>query len=618
VLTVKGLTVTHKDSFHERNIVEDISFILKPGEALGIVGESGSGKTITALSVLQLLPPGMRISAGQIFLEAPAYIDGGKSGNVEDHVKQTSENSMDLATFGEKQMQAVRGKVISMVFQEPMTSLNPSMRCSDQIREAVKIHRGSSPADAREIVFSLMEEVRLPFGREFFRKYPHQLSGGQRQRIMIAMALAGNPRILIADEPTTALDLRVQRKILDLLQEILHNRRMGLLFISHDLGVIRSVCKNALVMYRGNIVESGPVSRLFSRPEHPYTRGLIACRPVPGSNPYRLPTLTDFMDPAGTVKKVTAQQTDRSTGDSPAGEQLSGDRSNVDNSTVGSLSGDRLSVGSLSGDHPVSEGSPVPLLEVKDLQIDYTLKKNLLGKPVRSLRAVDNFTFHIARGETVGLIGESGCGKSTLGQSLIRLIQTGAGEIRYRGAAISSFRGKDLGRFRQKVQFIFQDPYSSLNPRMAVGPAIMEVMRVHGIHRGKSGRKQATLELLDRVGLLAEHFSRYPHEFSGGQRQRIGLARALATGPELIICDESVSSLDVSVQAMILNLLNDLKESFSLTYLFISHDLSVVRYMSDRILVMKDGKLVEEGSGEQVFLHPSADYTRDLVDSILI
>jgi peptide/nickel transport system ATP-binding protein len=602
VLTVKGLTVTHQDSFHERNIVEDISFVLKPGEALGIVGESGSGKTITALSVLQLLPPGMRISAGQILLEAPANTDGGRSGKAENHAKPSHVNPVDLARLGEKQMRAYRGSVISMVFQEPMTSLNPSMRCGDQIREALQIHRGSSTVDAPEIVFSLMEEVRLPSGREFYRKYPHQLSGGQRQRIMIAMALAGNPRILIADEPTTALDLTVQKKILDLLQEIRQNRRMSFLFISHDLGVIRSVCENALVMYRGNIVESGPVSRLFSRPQHPYTRGLIACRPVPGSNPYRLPTLADFMDPAGERLSV----------EKPSGHQFS----------AGSLSGerpsgDRLPVEGLSGNHPPGEDSPVPLLEVKNLQIEYSLKKNLFGKPVRSLLAVDNFSFHIARGETVGLIGESGCGKSTLGQSLIRLIQAGNGEIRYRGASISTLKGKDLGRFRQKVQFIFQDPYSSLNPRMAVGPAIMEVMRVHRIHRGKSGRKHATLDLLDRVGLLPEHFSRYPHEFSGGQRQRIGLARALATGPELIICDESVSSLDVSVQAMILNLLNDLKESFSLTYLFISHDLSVVRYMSDRILVMKDGRLLEEGDREQVFLHPSTDYTQDLVDSVL-
>jgi len=556
MLTVNNLTIALREGTLERNVAENISFTLETGKSLGIVGESGSGKTITALSILQLLPPGMRIGGGQI------QLDG----------------KVNLAGLDEKKMRAIRGQVISMIFQEPMTSLNPSMCCGDQVAEAARSNDGLPAADVRARVLSLFEEVHLPARSGFYRKYPHQLSGGQRQRIMIAMALAGNPQILIADEPTTALDVTVQKKILEVLQEIRRNRSMGMLFISHDLEVIRTVCENALVMFKGKIVESGKVSQLFRKPEHPYTRGLIACRPLPGEHPFRLPTLADFMDPG----KLP---------DEPSGDSV---------------------------DKQDSFRDKLPLLEVNNLRVDYTLKKNLMGKPVTSLHAVDSVSFNIIPGETLGLIGESGCGKSTLGRSIIRLIQAGEGEILYRGVDISSLKGKELISYRQKVQFIFQDPYSSLNPRIAIGPSIMEVMKVHGIHKTSTARRNAVLELLARVGLGLEHFERYPHEFSGGQRQRIGLARALATGPELIICDESVSSLDVSVQAMILNLLNDLKDSFNLTYLFISHDLSVVRYMSDRILVMKNGKLVEQGSGEEIFSDPSNEYTQKLIDSILV
>jgi peptide/nickel transport system ATP-binding protein len=576
VLTIKDLTITHPN--HKGPVIENVSFSLKPGESLGIVGESGSGKTITALSILQLLPPGMRIVSGNINLETrflKNITDFGQGGGTEGIQEMT-----DLTGLSDKQMRACRGRVISMIFQEPMTSLNPSMRCGEQIRESVQLHTRLPKSEAEDAVFSLLTEVHLPAGTEMCRKYPHQLSGGQRQRIMIAMALAGNPALLIADEPTTALDVTVQRKILDLLQEIRYNRMMGLLFISHDLGVIKSVCENALVMYNGHIVESGNVDKIFRSPGHPYTRGLIACRPVPGSKPDRLPTLADFMDQAkssGKEKRVYKRKKARQSPDKKA----------------------------------------EPILEARNLHIEYTLKKNFLGKRILGVHAVDNFSFCIYPGETVGLIGESGCGKSTLGLGLIRLIQSGTGEILYHGNEISSLKGRDLRKFRRNVQYIFQDPYSSLNPRMAIGPSIMEVMKVHNTQAGKKERKEATLELLGQVGLPEEYFERYPHEFSGGQRQRIGIARALAPGPELIICDESVSSLDVSVQAMILNLLNDLKEHYNLTYLFISHDLSVVRYMSERILVMREGKLVEEGDDEKIFSDPASAYTRELTNSII-
>ncbi len=595
MLTVKNLYITLNEGALSKKVVENISFTLKPGESLGIVGESGSGKTITALSLLQLLPPGMKISRGQILLEKP----GGT----------------DLAVLSEKQMQAYRGKVIAMIFQEPMSSLNPSMRCGDQISEAVRLHVRLSAWDARARTLSLLEEVHLPAEPGFYGKYPHQLSGGQRQRVMIAMALAGNPDILIADEPTTALDVTVQKKILRLLTEIRQNRQMSILFISHDLGVIRSVCENTLVMYQGKIVESGRVAELFSRPKHPYTRGLIACRPLPGNKPHRLHTLADFMDQGDQIDSqgelpddLTEQTSFRAV---KPGMESELPESKQDLAITQSKPSE-----SPESAPPLLENAP-PLLEVRNLQVVYTLKRNFFGKATKSLHAVDGISFRIDPGEPLGLIGESGCGKSTLGRSLIRLIQSREGEILFQGTPVSSLKGKELNEFRRKVQFIFQDPYSSLNPRIAVGPSIMEVMRVHGIHRERKERKSAALELLGRVRLSPEHFNRYPHEFSGGQRQRIGLARALATGPELIICDESVSSLDVSVQARILNLLNDLKDSLGLTYLFISHDLSVVRYMSGRILVMKDGKLVEQGYGEEVFSNPSSDYTKELIDSIL-
>ncbi len=573
ICSVNNLTIKLKEESSSHIIVRDISFSLEPGVSMGIVGESGSGKTITALSLLKLLPPRMYISDGQIRWHG------------------SMDQDVDLARLDEKEIQRIRGRQISMIFQEPMTSLNPSLRCGWQIREAVSLHLGESPKRAASQTLQLLKEVQLPADKAFYNKYPHQLSGGQRQRIMIAMALAGNPSLLIADEPTTALDVTVQKKILDLLDEIRRNRGMSMLFISHDLGVIRQICDNVLVMYQGKLVESGRVDDLFDDPQHPYTRGLISCRPMLESKPGRLPTLADFLSPGHYAEKPDPGKPEQG---QPA---------------------DKPGTRAARPQEPQQE--EIPLLKVSDLHTRYVLKKSFFGKPLRSLEAVDHVSFHVCQGETLGLIGESGCGKSTLGRTLIGFIRSRKGEIQYRGESVTQLRGKQLNEYRRKVQFIFQDPFSSLNPTLKIGPSIMEVMQVHGIHSSRKQRQEAALGLLDDVGLPGGFFNRYPHEFSGGQRQRIGLARALAAGPELIICDESVSSLDVSVQAQILNLLNDLKEKLKLTYLFISHDLAVVKYMADRIMVMKDGMLVEQGSSRDLFLNPETDYTRELINSIL-
>ena len=573
ICSVQNLTVKFKEAAHSREIVSDISFSLMKGEAMGIVGESGSGKTITALSILKLLPPRMYISEGQIRWHGT----GGKG--------------IDLVVLNEKEIRQVRGSQISMIFQEPMTSLNPSRRIGFQIREAVSLHLGMTSSHAVNHTLQLLREVQLPAEKAFYNKYPHQLSGGQRQRIMIAMALAGNPSLLIADEPTTALDVTVQKKVLDLLDDIRRKRGMSMLFISHDLGVIRQICDQALVMYRGKVVESGPVGDLFSDPQHPYTRGLISCRPMLASPSGRLPTLSDFLSTSSEdVEPLPVK---------PSGEAHADYQ------------------GSLTEEPHMEHERESPLLKVTDLHTRYVMKRNFFGKPLSSLEAVDQVSFEVLPGETLGLIGESGCGKSTLGRTIIGLIQSRKGNIYYRGTSVIRLRGKNLNEYRRKVQFIFQDPYSSLNPTLKIGPSIMEVFRVHGIHSGRKQRQEAALALLSDVGLPGGFFNRYPHEFSGGQRQRIGLARALATGPELIICDESVSSLDVSVQAQILNLLNELKERRNLTYLFISHDLAVVKYMAARILVMKDGRLVEQGRSDDLFLHPETVYTKELIHSIL-
>jgi peptide/nickel transport system ATP-binding protein len=538
--------------------VSNISFNIGRGDKVGIVGESGSGKTLTALSIIGLLPKTAK-TTGEIFL----------------HIKD--EHRINLLKMEEKRILEIRGNKIGMVFQEPMSSLNPVMICGKQVIEVLMEHRSMDAAEARNEVLRLFEEVRLPLPVESYYSYPHQLSGGQRQRVMIAMAIACKPDLIIADEPTTALDVTVQKVILELLRSLSNKYGISVLFISHDLGVIASIADKLIVMYRGEIVEQGETEKIISQPAHPYTRGLLACRPPLSGKPQRLPTLKDYLNP----------------GDIQGGQE------------------NKIKKPALSREYEKKI-----ILSVSGLTTKFVSKRNIFGHPTREFAAVREVSFTLLEGETLGLVGESGCGKTSLGRSILQLIKAGEGETWYRGTRLDKLKGKSLRRFRKNLQIIFQDPYSSLNPGLTAGESIMEPMDVHGLFSGKSERKERTLELMEKVALDPAHFNRYPHQFSGGQRQRIGIARALAVEPDIIICDESVSALDVSVQAQILNLLNELKEDFGLTYIFISHDLAVVRYMSDRLMVMQNGEIVERGDPEEIFLAPEKEYTRKLLESI--
>jgi peptide/nickel transport system ATP-binding protein len=462
-----------------------------------------------------------------------------------------------------------------MVFQEPMTSLNPVHTCGQQVQEAIRLQTSLSRNETKSRTIDLFNEVDLPDPELIIKKYPHELSGGQRQRVMIAMALAGDPKLLIADEPTTALDVTVQKNILQLLDKIRKKRSMGILFISHDLGVIKKIADRVVVMYQGKIIESGTVRHVLNSPREPYTKGLVACRPKLDHPAERLRTVSDFLETENNTLEKHKKFTSKPAYDSP------------------------------------------PVFTIHDLTVRYKLGAGIIFSATKKISAVKNFSFNVYPGETLGLIGESGSGKSTIGKSIIQLVQSWSGQIMFHGKSIKEMNPREMKSFRKNVQMIFQDPFSSLNPRIRIGDAISEGMLVHQIYKGKQARKIKVMELLDKVGLQPDYYYRYPHEFSGGQRQRIGIARALSTEPELLICDESVSSLDVSVQAQVLNLLNDLKESFILTYLFISHDLAVVRYMSDRIIVIQDGELIESGETEKVYKTPESEYTKTLIDSIL-
>ena len=547
VLQVEHLRVEFVHDGEVNVAVKDVSFEVRRGRTLGIVGESGSGKSVSSLAVMGLLPkpPACRVT-GSIRLFA-----GGQQEAVE-HIEL--------------------GRHVSMIFQEPMTSLNPVHKCGEQVMEMLLAHEKVDKAEARRRVIELFEEVMLPRPEKIFDSYPHEISGGQKQRVMIAMALICHPDLLIADEPTTALDVTVQKTILELLRTLQDKYQIGIIFITHDLGVIAQIADDVAVMYKGEIVEQGTAEQVLYHPQHPYTRGLLACRPPLDSRPHRLPTVQDFLE--GNVPQEVQ---------TPAVKR---------------------------------EISATPLLRVRDLEVTYALKKNLFGKVMQELKAVDGLSFDVFRGETVGLVGESGCGKSTLGRAILQLIERSAGTVEYDGVSLDKLSFSERKALRRKMQIVFQDPYSSLNPRITVGEAILEPLRSHHLLDNDKQRRERVRELMHQVGLSVEWFNRYPHEFSGGQRQRVCIARALVLQPELVICDESVSALDVSVQAQVLNLLNDLKEHYGYTYIFITHDLSVVKFFSDRIMVMEKGRIVEEGPSDQLFANPQHPYTQRLLAAI--
>ncbi len=571
--------------------VDGVTFQIPVGHTLGIVGESGSGKSVTSLSIMRLLAASAQIESGKIVLLG-----------------------RDLVKLPEPAMRSLRGKDVSMIFQEPMTSLNPVYTVGSQVAEAIIVHQRASYREARERTIALFREVGIPNPQQRVDSYPHQMSGGQKQRVMIAMALSCNPQLLIADEPTTALDVTIQAQILKLLRQLRDQRGMSILFITHDLGVIAEIADEVLVMYRGEMVEQGPVLDIFANPQHPYTKGLLACRPRLDSKFRRLPTVEDFME----VKTINGEIEIRE-------KQMSDERyRELTAEGRGAVLHPKSELAAM--EHPweetpraadttaVAEGTR-PLLEVVDLAVHFPVKKGIFSRAQDPIRAVDGVSFRIYRGQTLGLVGESGCGKTTTGRAILRLIEPTAGKILLDDIDVCSLSGRELRRLRSRMQIVFQDPFGSLDPRMTIESAVTEPMAIQGLYGSRRERRDRAASLLEEVGMSPNHLRRYPHEFSGGQRQRICIARALAVEPELLICDESVSALDVSVQAQVLNLLNDLQHSRGLTYLFISHDLSVVKFMADMMAVMNQGKIVEFGPSQAIYAAPREEYTRRLIDA---
>uniref|UniRef100_UPI00404B9BDC ABC transporter ATP-binding protein n=1 Tax=Flavobacterium sp. TaxID=239 RepID=UPI00404B9BDC len=554
LLKTENLTVSFLKQGEFHQVINNISYEINTNEIVGIVGESGSGKSVSSLAVLGLLPLKIaKIESGEILFEG--------------------KNLLNNTT---QDWRKIRGKEISMIFQEPMSALNPSMLCGIQVEEVLKTHTNLDKKDRKEKVLSLYEKVQLPNPEKIYTSYPHQISGGQKQRVMIAMALACNPKLLIADEPTTALDVTVQREIINLLKSIQQEFGMSILFISHDLSLVSEIADKVLVMYKGSIVEQGFVSEIFKHPKHNYTKALIASKPPTDKRISRLTTIDDFLKNSLDFHEITTAER-----------------------------------------HKIHEElyKKPPILEVKNVSKTYFSNAGFFQKPT-TFKAVDAVSFSVYEGETVGLVGESGCGKSTLGNAIMQLNEATSGDIFYRGKNITHLKGQALKEMRNEIQLIFQDPYSSLNPRLSIGNAIMEPMLAHSLYKDEATCREKTYELLERVGLSADYFNRFPHEFSGGQRQRIGIARTIALKPKLIICDESVSALDISVQAQVLNLLNELKETFGFSYIFISHDLAVVKYMSDQVVVMHQGKIEETNEADVLFKNPQKSYTQKLIAAI--
>jgi peptide/nickel transport system ATP-binding protein len=564
MLKVENLSINfyNRDEKAWFKAVKEINFSVKRGTVLGIVGESGSGKSVTSFSIMRLHDERLTEIKGNIDFD-----------------------QVSLLNLSSNEIRQYRGNQISMIFQEPMTSLNPVFTCGFQVAEAIMLHQKVDKAEAKRQTINLFNEVQLPRPEKIFESYPHQISGGQKQRVMIAMALSCNPTLLIADEPTTALDVTVQKTILQLLLKLKEERNMAMIFISHDLGVVNEIADEVAVMYKGEIVEQGPAAQIFNNPEHPYTKGLLACRPSPALQLKKLPVVADFL-----------------TG-------------KIDDASAHLQSANQLTKAEIENRRATLYGKK-PIVQIKDLSTWYPINNGLFSKKKEYVKAVDQINFEVFPGETLGLVGESGCGKTTLGRTILRLIEPTAGKIFFNGNDITSIGKSELRKLRKDIQIIFQDPYASLNPKLTVGQSILEPLIVHNLFANDQERKAKVYELLNKVGLKEEHYNRYPHEFSGGQRQRVVIARALALEPKFIICDESVSALDVSVQAQVLNLIRDLQQELGLTYIFISHDLAVVKHISDRILVMNKGKIEEEGFPEDIFYAPKAAYTKKLIEAI--
>jgi len=563
LLRINDLSIDFVSESGTTSALKNISIFVNRSEMFAIVGESGSGKSVTALSILQLLSKTAKFTSGEII-----FSEDGK-------------NEFDLIRLSNKELQKIRGNKIAMIFQEPMTSLNPVFPCGDQVAESLQLHKKISFGEAKRQAIEWFKKVKLPEPEKVFFKYPHQLSGGQKQRVMIAMAMCCKPALLICDEPTTALDVTVQKNILQLIKELQEEQKMGVIFITHDLGVVSEVADRIAVMYKGEIVETNTRKEIFVNPQHPYTKGLLSCRPVFHQKGERLPVVSDFLETTDDRQQERVKPAKPDNGVIVAG----GGQSSI-------------------------------LLSAKNLSVWFPVKKNLFGKSLSFTKAVDDVSFDVIKGETLGLVGESGCGKTTLGRTLLRLIEPTSGSIIYNGNDLTKKTIDEIKPLRKDIQLVFQDPYSSLNPRLTIGSAISEPLKVHGQYKTDNQRKEKVIDLLEKVNLDPVHYDRYPHEFSGGQRQRIVIARALALNPSFIICDEPVSALDVSVQAQVLNLLNDIKKEFGFTTIFISHDLGVVRYISDRIMVMHKGKIVEQGAADEVYYHPKNEYTKNLIDAI--